>query len=92
MNATPLHEIYAPVAAELERVERSLEQQITLIAEHHEKLTDRHTYVKAVIQHLSGMRGKMLRPALSNRPNHAAGSPSGGDGKLSVGSISPAIS
>jgi len=41
-----------------------LERQIRALAENHEKLVDRHAYLKEVISSLSAMRGKLLRPAL----------------------------
>ena len=38
--------------------------QIRLLAENHEKLVERHAYLKEIIGSLSAMRGKLLRPAL----------------------------
>ena len=35
-----------------------------MLAENHEKLVERHAYLKAIIGSLSAMRGKLLRPAL----------------------------
>ena len=38
--------------------------QIRSLAENHEKLIERHAYLKQIIASLSAMRGKLLRPAL----------------------------
>ena len=59
-----LKDLYEPIAPELVLVEQGLENQIKLIAENHEKLVERHLYLKDVIRQLSLMRGKLLRPAL----------------------------
>ena len=59
-----LGQIYAPIAADLGLVEAELGRQIRSLAENHEKLVERHAYLKEIIASLSSMRGKLLRPAL----------------------------
>lgn len=59
-----LTRIYEPIAAELRLVEAGLARQIQALAENHEKLIERHAYLKDVVASLSAMRGKLLRPAL----------------------------
>jgi len=59
-----LTRIYEPIAAELTLVEAGLARQIQALAENHEKLIERHAYLKDVVASLSAMRGKLLRPAL----------------------------
>ena len=63
-HAASLQQIYAPIAADLRLVETELALQIRSLAENHEKLVDRHAYLKEIIASLSSMRGKLLRPAL----------------------------
>ena len=63
-GAADLGQIYRPIAADLRCVEAGVERQIRLLAENHEKLIERHAYLKEVIGALSAMRGKLLRPAL----------------------------
>ena len=63
-GSADLDRIYRPIANELRRVEVGLEHQIRLLAENHDKLIERHAYLKQVIGALSAMRGKLLRPAL----------------------------
>jgi geranylgeranyl pyrophosphate synthase len=48
----------------LRLVEAGLARQIQALAENHEKLIERHAYLKQIIASLSAMRGKLLRPAL----------------------------
>ncbi len=45
-------------------VEAGLARQIQALAENHEKLIERHAYLRDVVGSLSAMRGKLLRPAL----------------------------
>lgn len=59
-----LERIYESIAGELRLVEAGLERQIRALAEDHEKLVERHAYLKEVVASLSAMRGKLLRPAL----------------------------
>ncbi len=59
-----MRRIYESIAGDLRLVEAGLERQIRALAENHEKLVDRHAYLKEVIASLSAMRGKLLRPAL----------------------------
>ena len=63
-DAASLQQIYGPIAADLRLVETELELQIRSLAENHEKLVERHAYLKEIIASLSSMRGKLLRPAL----------------------------
>ena len=74
-----LARIYRPIAADLRRVEAGLESQIRSLAEEHDKLIERHAYLKDVIATLSAMRGKLLRPALVLLAGKAAGASGGGD-------------
>ena len=59
-----MQRIYESIAGDLRLVEAGLQRQIRALAENHEKLIDRHAYLKEVIASLSAMRGKLLRPAL----------------------------
>ena len=59
-----LERIYESIAGDLRLVEAGLQRQIRALAENHEKLVDRHAYLREVIASLSAMRGKLLRPAL----------------------------
>lgn len=59
-----LERIYESIAGDLRLVEAGLEGQIRALAENHEKLVERHAYLKEVVASLSAMRGKLLRPAL----------------------------
>ena len=68
-----LERIYESIAGDLRLVEAGLERQIRALAENHEKLVDRHAYLKEVIASLSAMRGKLLRPALVLFSGRAAG-------------------
>ena len=72
-----LERIYESIAGDLRMVEAGLERQIRALAENHEKLVDRHAYLKEVIASLSAMRGKLLRPALVLFSGRAAGVRSG---------------
>ena len=74
-HAASLEQIYGPIAADLRLVEGELELQIRSLAENHEKLVDRHAYLKEIIASLSSMRGKLLRPALVLLSGRAVGGP-----------------
>ena len=60
-----------------------MEAQIRSLAENHEKLIERHAYLKEVVVSLSSMRGKLLRPALVLFSGRAAG---GSDAACAPGS------
>ena len=72
-KAASLEQIYGPIAADLRLVEAELELQIRALAENHEKLVERHAYLKEIISSLSSMRGKLLRPALVLLSGRAVG-------------------
>ncbi len=59
-------------------MEAGLERQIRSLAEQHDKLIERHAYLREVIATLSAMRGKLLRPALVLLAGKAVGAPGGG--------------
>ncbi|MDE0025026.1 MAG: polyprenyl synthetase family protein [Spirochaetaceae bacterium] len=72
-----MRRIYDPIAADLRLVEAGLAGQIQALVENHEKLIDRHAYLKEVIVSLSAMRGKLLRPALVLFSGRAVREPAG---------------
>ena len=72
-HAASLEQIYGPIAADLRLVEAELGLQIRSLAENHEKLVERHAYLKEIIVSLSTMRGKLLRPALVLLSGRAVG-------------------
>ena len=72
-----MRRIYDPIAAELRLIEAGLARQIQALAENHEKLIERHAYLKEVIVSLSAMRGKLLRPALVLFSGRAVREPGG---------------
>ena len=77
-GAKPCSGIYESIAGDLRLVEAGLLRQIRALAENHEKLVDRHAYLKEVIASLTAMRGKLLRPALVLFSGRAVQGPDGG--------------
>ena len=61
-------------------MEAGLEHQIRLIAEQHDKLIERHAYLRQVVGALAAMRGKLLRPALVLLSGKAVAGSAGGAG------------
>ena len=89
--ADALTRIYRPIAGDLRRVEAGLESQIRSLAEQHEKLIERHAYLKDVIAALSAMRGKLLRPALVLLAGKAAGAAGGGNSSAAPALVGMAV-
>lgn len=86
-----MQRIYESIAGDLRLVEAGLQRQIRALAENHEKLIDRHAYLKEVIASLSAMRGKLLRPALVLFSGRTVQGPNGGSGQPDSALIAMAV-
>ena len=86
-----MQRIYESIAGDLRLVEAGLQRQIRALAENHEKLIDRHAYLKEVIASLSAMRGKLLRPALVLFSGRTVQGPNGGDARPDSALIAMAV-